>query len=64
MNTTATYRAQCRTFKIFKEMSGLSGNVATSLEHPIAKLRLLPNCRDADSLALRKLVADLVRGQK
>jgi hypothetical protein len=62
--STPTYRAQCRTFKAFKEMADLPGNVATSLEHPTAKLRLLPNYRDAGSLALRKAVADFVRGQK
>jgi hypothetical protein len=45
-------------------MADLPGNVATSLEHPTAKLRLLPNYRDAGSLALRKAVADFVRGQK
>jgi len=56
------YKVQVHTAKVARQFLGLpDGNLATSTSHPIMLLRPLPAYRCAQSLALRKRIADLVK---
>tara|TARA_R110000868_G_scaffold148578_1_gene370571 strand:+ start:1729 stop:1998 length:270 start_codon:yes stop_codon:yes gene_type:complete len=57
------YRAQVTTARMLRYMLNLDvmAALATSPEHPIALLRLLPQYRCARSRAIRKALADRVR---
>ena len=56
------YKVQVYTAKIANQLLGLpDADIATSTNHPIMLLRPLPAYRCAQSLALRKRIADIVR---
>ena len=64
--TSSTYKAQCATFAIARDLTGdyrtvTSGEV--SRQRPF-NLRLVPACRDADARAFRKDVADEARRRR
>lgn len=59
------YKAQVYTCNVAKQLLGMpGGDIATTTQHPIMLLRLLPAHRCAASLRLRKAVADLVRQKR
>ena len=56
------YKVQVHTAQIAKQILGLpDADLATSTNHPMMLLRPLPGYRSAQSLALRKRIADIVR---
>lgn len=58
------YKAQVHTARIAARFLGLSGNIATTFDHPMMLLRPLPPYRTAASLAFRKMIADAVRHER
>jgi len=59
---TAVFRAQVKTFDLYREMLGMAGgDIASPVGHPIMLLRLLPAYRTPASVRVRKLVADRMR---
>lgn len=56
------YKVQCKTYSILlKNIWNLPHNLATSMNHPMMLFRLVPAYRCAESIQLRKMVADKVR---
>lgn len=68
MKHTSVYRVHCRTFKALLAILNIKladdEGLATYGDSPVAHFRTLPRFRDARSMALRKMVADVVRAER